>query len=76
MTPPQARRDEMRIENDAQLRLLYQIRCWVRQEIRFREKLRDEWFRASPSDRATEASPEAPAGLRHTVGVADAGGDE
>lgn len=45
VTLPQARRDEMRTENDAQLRLLYQIRCWVRQEIRFREKLRDEWFR-------------------------------
>lgn len=43
---------EMRIENDAQLRLLYAIRSWVRQEIEFREAYKREWFRKVGSNHA------------------------
>jgi len=45
MTLAPERLTEMRIENDAQLRLLYRMRCWLRQEIEFRESLKREWFR-------------------------------
>lgn len=72
MTLPPERLTEMRIENDAQLRLLYRILSWSRGEIAFREQMKREWFRASPAsqDRATH---EPSLKSRPSVGVPDAG---
>lgn len=70
VTLPPERLTEMRIENDAQLRLLYAQRCWLRREIEFREQMKREWFRASPAsqDRATHEPSQS------TLDVPDAGG--
>lgn len=50
MTLSPERLTEMRIENDAILRRLYEDRARINGEIEFRERLKKEW--ASPSDRA------------------------
>lgn len=38
--------EKMQLENEAQLRVLYEMRCWMRQAIRERENTKQEIHRA------------------------------
>jgi hypothetical protein len=56
----------MKQDHQAELRMLLEIRGFIEPMIRLREEILGA---SADADRATQASPQAPSGLGHTVSV-------